>query len=97
MTLKDIAIELLEKYESAELGVIWECSCNIDASEKALKKEISRYRKLISEADRNSSENPNSCETCRFDDRYEEESICSGCSRYYSDCYAPSCGEQKEK
>lgn len=59
MPLKDIAIELLEKYESAELGDIWECSCNIDASEKALKKEIARYRKLIIEVDRNSSEKPN--------------------------------------
>ena len=37
----------------------------------------------------NCSEFPNNCETCRFDDRYGEESICSNCSRHYSDCYAP--------
>ena len=37
----------------------------------------------------NSSEKPNNCKTCRFDDRYGEESICSNCSRHYSDCYAP--------
>ena len=39
--------------------------------------------------DENSSEKPNNCKTCRFDDRYGEESICSNCSRHYSDCYAP--------
>jgi hypothetical protein len=29
------------------------------------------------------------CTTCRFDDKYGEESICSNCSRHYSDCYEP--------
>ena len=35
------------------------------------------------------SEKPNNCETCRFDDKYGDESICSSCSRHYSDCYEP--------
>lgn len=29
------------------------------------------------------------CDSCRFDNRYGEESICSSCARHYSDCYAP--------
>ena len=29
------------------------------------------------------------CDSCRFDKRYGEESICSSCARHYSDCYAP--------
>lgn len=46
----------------------------------------------MNEADRkteNCSEKPNNCDTCRFDDKYGDESICSTCARYYSDCYEP--------
>ena len=65
MTLKEIAIELLEKYEAAESGFIWEYSSDIRSSEKSLKEEIKRYRKMIDKADRkieNSLEKPNNCE-----------------------------------
>ena len=37
------------------------------------------------------------CTTCRFDDKYGEESICSDCSRHYSDCYEPKDEPQTEK
>ena len=32
---------------------------------------------------------PQTCDNCRFDSRYGIESICTECSRHYSDCYAP--------
>ena len=51
-TLKEIAIELLEKYEASETCCIWEYSGNIRQSEKLLKKEINKYRKMIEVADR---------------------------------------------
>ena len=50
-TLKEIAIELLEKYEASETTVIWEYSTNIRLSEEMLKKEVAKYRKMIDKAD----------------------------------------------
>ena len=51
-TLKEIAIELLEKYEASETTVICEYSTNIRRSEELLKKEVAKYRKMIDKADR---------------------------------------------
>lgn len=51
-TLKEIAIELLEKYEASETTAIWEYSPNIRLSEEMLKKEVAKYRKMIDKADR---------------------------------------------
>ena len=45
--LKDIALELLQKYEESETSLIWEYSGDIDKSEKILDAEVSRYRELI--------------------------------------------------
>ena len=64
-TLKEITIELLEKYEASETCCIWEYSGNIRQSEKMLKKEINKYRKMIEVADRkdeSNSEKPNNWE-----------------------------------
>lgn len=52
MTLKEIAIELLEKYETSEGMLIWESSTDIRYSEKVLAKEIRKYRKMIEQAER---------------------------------------------
>ena len=51
MTLKEIAMELLEKYEASETSLIYEYSCDIVSAEKGLKREIKRYRKMIEDAD----------------------------------------------
>lgn len=40
---------------------------------------------------------PQTCDTCRFDDRYGDESICSTCARYYSDSYQPKYEPQTER
>ena len=40
---------------------------------------------------------PQTCDTCRFDDRYGDESICSSCARYDSDSYQPKYEPQTER
>lgn len=52
MTLKEIAIELLEKYAASEEALAWEYSCDTSSAEKRIEKEVRRYRKMINEADR---------------------------------------------
>ena len=47
VTLKDIALELLQKYEESETSLIWEYSGDIDKSEKYLDAEVAKYRELI--------------------------------------------------
>ena len=49
---------------------------------KATMIKLRELSKIADMLDRN-------CETCRFDDKYGDESICSNCSRRYSDCYEP--------
>ena len=49
-TIKEIALELLEKYEYAETTVIWEYSGNIDKEIKDLKREVAKYKKEIKES-----------------------------------------------
>lgn len=46
-TLKQIAIELLEKYEASETACIYEYSGDINSATKELDKEIAEYRKEI--------------------------------------------------
>lgn len=46
-TLKSIALELLQKYEESEASLIWECSGDIEKSEKYLDAEVAKYRELI--------------------------------------------------
>ncbi len=53
MTLKDIALELLQKYANAELTVIGEFSGHIQEEEEQLIKEVDRYKLLIEELDNN--------------------------------------------
>ena len=53
-TLKEIAIELLEKYEASETACIWEYSSDIRGTEKELENEIAEYRKEIEQAERSS-------------------------------------------
>ena len=48
-TIKEIALELLEKYEYAQQSVIWEWSGDIEGDEKKLKKEVAKYKKEINE------------------------------------------------
>lgn len=45
--LKDIALELLEKYKKAQDSVIWEYSGRIEEEEKELDEEAEKYRILI--------------------------------------------------
>lgn len=45
--LKDIALELLEKYYDAEIGVIYEYSGNIIKSEQKLDQEYNEYKNKI--------------------------------------------------
>ena len=51
-TLKEIAIELLEKYEASETDCIYEYSGDIDSAKKELDKEIAEYRKEIEQTER---------------------------------------------
>jgi hypothetical protein len=50
MTLKEIALELLGKYESEKLQVIYEFSFDPEAAEERLEEEIAEYQKAIEEA-----------------------------------------------
>ena len=47
--LKQIAMELLEKYRQSERSLIWEYSGNICESERLLEEECREYRKRIEE------------------------------------------------
>jgi hypothetical protein len=49
MTLKEIALELLGKYESANRQVIYEFSFDPEAAEERLEEEIAEYQKVIEE------------------------------------------------
>lgn len=53
-TLKQIAIELLEKYEASETACIYEYSGDINSATKELDKEIAEYRKEIEQTERSS-------------------------------------------
>ena len=50
-TLKEIALDLLEMYNEAESGIIWEYSGSIENSLKALEIEVSKIRQEIEEAE----------------------------------------------
>ena len=50
-TIKEIALELLEKYHYAKEGFIWECSGDIEDDIKKLKKEVSDYKNEIQEGE----------------------------------------------
>ena len=49
-TLKEIALELLEKYRDSETSVIWEDSGHIEESIKKLSEECDEYMKAIEDA-----------------------------------------------
>ena len=49
-TLKEIALELLEKYEYAQTSVIWEYSGRIEEEVEDLKKEVAKYKDEINKA-----------------------------------------------
>ena len=51
-TLKEIAIELLEKYEASETDCIYEYSGDIYSAKKELDKEIAEYRKEIEQTEK---------------------------------------------
>lgn len=51
MTLKEIALELLEKYKGAEEAVIWEYSVDIEGELETLHKYCEKRRKQIEETD----------------------------------------------
>ena len=51
-TLKEIAIELLEKYEASETACIYEYSGDFNSATKELDKEIAEYRKEIEQTER---------------------------------------------
>lgn len=51
MTLKQIALELLEKYDYAEHTVIGEFSGDIRVDTAELDQEVADYRRRIEEAD----------------------------------------------
>ena len=96
--MMDIGRDLQDAYEHGRqdaLAEMMEYTYGMLTSEKfGLQHKIKSMMTECNEP--NSSEKPNNCETCRFDDRYGEESICSNCSRHYSDCYAPKDEPQTE-
>lgn len=47
--LKEIALELLRKYEISEACLIDECSCDFERDEKRLNEEIAKYYTEIEE------------------------------------------------
>lgn len=47
--LKEIALELLRKYEISESCLIDECSCDFEHDEKRLNEEIAKYYAEIEE------------------------------------------------
>ena len=49
-TVKEIALELLDKYEEAQRGIIWEYSGDIDGTTKALEEEVKEYENEINTA-----------------------------------------------
>ena len=53
------------------------------------------YNMAINALEADRKDEPQTCDNCRFDSRYGIESICTECSRHYSDCYAPkpNCNE----
>ncbi len=46
-TLKEIALELLDKYAEAQRGIIWEYSGDIDGATKSLEEEVKKYENEI--------------------------------------------------
>ena len=42
-TIKEIALELLDKYAEAQRGIIWEYSGDIDGATKSLEEEVKGY------------------------------------------------------
>ena len=46
-TIKEIALELLDKYAIAQESVIWEYSGDIDGDIEKLKKEVANYKDEI--------------------------------------------------
>ena len=46
-TLKEIALELLDKYAISEESVIWEFSGNTEEELEDLKKEVAKYKDEI--------------------------------------------------
>ena len=46
-TLKEIALELLDKYAEAQRGIIWEYSGDIDGATKSLEEEVKGYENEI--------------------------------------------------
>lgn len=53
MTLKDIALELLQKYHDDEIQLIHEFHGDPEKGKEELQKEVDHYRMLIEEAGRN--------------------------------------------
>ena len=49
-TIKEIALELLDKYAEAQRGIIWEYSGDIDGTTKALEEEVKKYENEINNA-----------------------------------------------
>ncbi len=45
--LKQIALELLEKYEESEEGLIWEYSGEIEKDTAELKTEVEQYKERV--------------------------------------------------
>ena len=72
MTLKEIAIELLEKYEASENVAICEYSTNINKDMDLIDEEVKKYRRMIEDADRKTEpqteEWHDDCNTCRWHD-----------------------------
>ena len=98
-TLKEIAIELLEKYEASETCCIWEYSGNIRQSEKLLKKEINKYRKMIEAAGRKDEPQFDKDINVRSKDEPQTEVNCDRCKHkgVYSYChYCDGSGESFE-
>lgn len=46
-TIKEIALELLDKYAEAQRGIIWEYSGDIDGATKSLEEEVKEYENEI--------------------------------------------------
>lgn len=102
-TLKEIAIELLEKYEASETACIYEYSGDFNSATKELDKEIAEYRKEIEQTDCNANQcvqrveyigdiEKKHCRTCKhFESEFHTPISSDGTYYPYVICTAKEC------
>lgn len=93
-SLKEIALDLLDKYQFAELEGIGEMSSDIELSEKNLDEEVGAIKAEIENTDCVQVVRCKDCKYWRVDDDANDK----GCPYYYTDEEGYCCdGERKEE